>query len=287
MMFLGDLFSNRTRLDKRNEVVYNKNEVSIMKKMICADDKIWGKILKELPKDNNYKDEEKLLLVNVVLYLLSKKADFSLQLNWKQLESANTNDLGFPIGNNLNTNSLRRKFDRWRNNGVWANLLPIFYDNREYRWVTENGTYEVLLGCAKLVRDKSRDYKQYLEMVNDGYKSKEKDTEIKFKKKIEELEQELKKAQIECEQQKRKLDTIETVLTKKFNKERIELTNKASKAIYDKNCINKLNRFYVRKLNKYGYLPWLSKRPNQDIINNFSEILKIDITKDDFDIEAE
>ena len=222
-----------------------------MKRIICTEDKIWVEMLNVLPKDNNCKDEEKLLLVNAVIFLLSKKKEFSLHLNWKQLETINCGDIGCKENININVNSLRRKFDRWLNNGVWANLLPILYDNREYRWITENGTYEVLLGCAKLVRDKNRYYKHYFEMVNEGHKNKEKDTETKFKKEIEELEQKLKKVQIEYDNQKRKADTIEEELTKKFNKERNELIATANKAKYDMKQLNRENKKNIKKLEEY------------------------------------
>lgn len=123
---------NMTCLAQFFLIVYNKNwsdkyEILFYK----YDDPIWAEIVTKLPKDNNGKEEEKLQLLNVTLYLLSKKQKYSLQLKWESLKDDDfkNNCLlhGKSYYTDMNVDSLSKKFDRWHNNGTWEKILPIFF----------------------------------------------------------------------------------------------------------------------------------------------------------------
>lgn len=150
--------------------VYNEIEVIDLKyKEINKDDEIWTRLSDKLPRDNNDRENEKLLLINAVVYLLSKvKGQYSLQLKWKELEGGSIKSI-FDIDNDveeefiksIKIDSLRKKFDRWRNDGIWERLLPVFQKSK-YVWITNDGTYEVLLICSKFIRDKHMQNQDYI-----------------------------------------------------------------------------------------------------------------------------
>ena len=126
-----------------------------MYKYVNFEDEIWEQITRVLPEDNNNKTEEKLLLINAVLYLLHEKQAYHSQLHWLKLENdvikniyILNNSEDFTECNKVNINSLRRKFNRWRSCGIWEALLPIFDNFKKYSWITEIGRYEVFLICS-------------------------------------------------------------------------------------------------------------------------------------------
>ena len=54
-------------------------------KYINFESSIWGEIYKILPKSKKDKSEEKLLLVNSVLFLVENKEKYGLKLHWKMV----------------------------------------------------------------------------------------------------------------------------------------------------------------------------------------------------------
>lgn len=184
-----------------------------MYKYINRTDEIWDKILPLLPKDNNKKEEEKLILINSVFYLQDCKRKnneekYSLQLHWDRLEN-NIDNILLPKENivkekgSIDNNTLRKKFDDWRNKGIWERLLPIFAESSTYCWITKEGRYEVFLICSSFIRDKNK------ERIKDiKHQCKE-----KYKDKIKEIRQE----------------NIDLKNSNKYLKKRIQELNRTSK----------------------------------------------------------
>ena len=104
-------------------------------------DDVWGRLEAVLKSDKSTwrgKSESKWLFIEGVLSLLKDKKEFSTSLNWKNLNPK--------YGNSL---SQCRTFNRWRDNGIWEKLLPVFASRANYAWVAKLGTYEVLLKNCK------------------------------------------------------------------------------------------------------------------------------------------
>ena len=158
-------------------------------KYINSNDEIWKKILPLLPKDNNDKENEKLILINSVFYLQDykrkNKDEYSLQLHWNRLEN-DINKILIGKGNivkeikKIDNDTLRRKFDDWRNKGVWEKLLPIFDESSTHCWITQEGMYEVFLICSSFIRNKNVE-----QIKNIRYQCKE-----EFKEKIQAIKHE-------------------------------------------------------------------------------------------------
>lgn len=258
-------------------------------KYINSDDKIWSEILEKLPKDNNNKEQEKLLLINVVLHLLFEKNEYSLQLNWKQLENGGINKIYISEDNspcnNVNIHSLRKKFDRWRNNGVWEKILPIFSDYSKYKKVTEDGTYEVLLVCSRFIRDKNRNRQHRIDMENEGHQNNIEEINRLHNEQLDKLKKEIKSKDYKISTLKKRINALPyNDKIRILKNEKLELGNIVRNTQCEMNRVIKMNRFYVRKLNSYGYSPALSKRINIDRINNFREVLG-SITDEDEELD--
>ena len=254
---------------------------------INPDDPIWAEIVTKLPKDNNGKEEEKLQLLNVTLYLLYKKQKYSLQLKWESLKDDDFKNTCLSHGNSyyadINVDSLRKKFDRWRNNGTWEKILPIFFQYGKYRWVIADGRYEVFFVCSKFIRDKNKNHKHSLKLQNIVHQQELADLKIKHDAKVAELNNDIANRDNEIwrlKQSNYKKHEKNYKEQEKFNQEMRNLLNERNKAILKANEIEKMNRFYVRKLHQYGYSP-VGKNLDIKYLNNFNEVLKSSKRDDD------
>lgn len=247
-------------------------------KYINSDDKIWNKILKKLPKDNNNKEQEKLLLVNVVLHLLLEKDKYSLQMNWKQLENGGINKVLISEDNvqcnNINIHSLRKKFDRWRNNGVWEKILPIFSDYSKYKKITEDGTYEVLLVCSRFIRDKNRNRQQRIDIENEGHQNNIKDIKHFYDAQLDNLKKEIEAKDNEISNLNKKINgSIYNDKIHTLENENLKLKNIVNSTQYEMKQLSRISKFCVQKLDTYGYSPASSKGTSINLINYFREVL--------------
>ena len=219
---------------------------------INPDDPIWAEIVTKLPKDNNRKEEEKLQLLNVTLYLLYKKQKYSLQLKWESLKDDDFKNTCLSHGKSyyadINVDSLRKKFDRWRNNGTWEKILPIFFQYGKYRWVIADGRYEVFLVCSKFIRDKNKNHKHSLELKDRDLEKKLTDLKIEHDAEVAELKETIA-------YKNREINSLKLENSKKqkeLNQEIIDLRKEKNTAILERNEMEKLNRFYVRRFHELG-----------------------------------
>lgn len=123
-------------------------------------DDMWKRIETVLKKDKDTwrgKSAEKRFFVKGTLSLLINKKEFSTRLKWS--------DLNPNYGNYL---SQCRKFNRWRNDGIWEKLLPIFAERANYSWIAELGTYEVLLKNGKSLVKINKAIKEMYDMEKDN-----------------------------------------------------------------------------------------------------------------------
>ena len=270
-----------------------------MYKYVNSEDKIWQKIEEVLPKDNNNKTEEKLLLINAVLYLLQEKQSYHSQLHWRKLENDGIKNIyipndseGFTEIDKVNINSLRRKFDRWRRCGIWETILPIFDNFKKYTWITEIGRYEVFLICSHFAcaKHKIEEYRHELNKKGSETRLMTQDKKICEQSEMIEQQKELIKQlnnniyelkntirhQTDC------IAQLEQKLSKRLkgeptndNMTENNMHNRKMDSLeYNYNQALKLKDKYIRKLLDYGYNPSCSKRENIDVINDFRDYLK-------------
>lgn len=130
-------------------------------------------------------------------------------------------------------------------------------------------TYEVFLVYSKFVRDKNKNHKHSLKLQNINHKKKLADLKIKHDAEIAKLEETIAYKNREI----KSLELKNNNEQKKLNKEIIDLRKEKGQAAFERNNIEKINRFYVRKLHQLYYSP-VKKNLDIKYLNNFNEVLK-------------
>lgn len=256
-------------------------------KYINFESSIWGEIYKILPKSKKDKSEEKLLLVNSVLFLVENKEKYGLKLHWKQLENDGIKNIcacadsnNAIDGKNVNVNSLRKKFNRWRDMGVWEMLLPIFDKYKEYHFVTNVGTYEVFLKCVKFANYKNKSEFQTSELNMQSVNAKNIDQKKLIneqKQKIQDLKADIKSGYCErakkCDKNecdKKKMIKLRTNI-KNLRKEMWDIKKEIGNLRKERRDFVIVQNKCIRRLIREGYDPARQKRPNQLMVDVFAE----------------
>ncbi len=114
-----------------------------MTELIKKNSDLWIELRPLIP-DNNYYSND-LHFINSVLNLLKEKETitknnrFISSLDWKNMKPANWRS------------TYNRRFNRWRNNGVWEQMLPVLIKYSGFAWLGNPYVYTLLL----------KDYKSY------------------------------------------------------------------------------------------------------------------------------
>ena len=241
-----------------------------------VDDAMWTNIVAELRKEDwRGKEQEKRNLINTVLYLLyQSKGQFSLQLHWNLLNESD----GIEYLKFAKSDSMRHTFDRWRNNGLWERLLPIITKKSKYRWLLDNGTYEVLLRSNKIVRDRNlslkKDQERQDKLLSDEHNKELNHLNAQHKMELQRRDETISELKSTIDMKSKEIKALKNGSEVKKLKQEIEKQiREKSTYIRDNIDLKQLNRFYVRKLYHMGYDPLKVKKANPLVINNFREVL--------------
>lgn len=243
-----------------------------MKRYELTDD-MWKRIETVLKKDKDTwrgKSAEKRLFVEGVLSLLINKKEFSTSLNWCNLDQH--------YGNYL---SQCRTFNRWRNDGIWEKLLPLFAERANYSWIAEFGTYEVLLKNGKSIAKINKTIKDLYDIEkNDLYNDieAEKNRNERLQAKLENLENDIKEKDKTIQKLNReKQNLINGCYTERIvQKQKSKLKEKAKDIANLQNEIinlTRFNRMYIDRLYRRGYRP-SGRNTDQAFIDNFWSVAK-------------
>lgn len=104
-----------------------------MVEFIKEDDDIWEELKPLIPPNKQYSDD--VHFINSILTLLKARENnrFEKSLNWKQVEPYKL------------SSSYNRRFNRWRNDGVWEKFLSVFVRYKEFNWLGNPYIYTILL----------------------------------------------------------------------------------------------------------------------------------------------
>ncbi len=241
-------------------------EVVVMKHFELSDD-MWRRIETVLKKDKatwRGKSAEKRLFIEGVLSLLQNKKTFSTCLNWNNLDPK--------YGEKY---SQCRKFNRWRNNGTWEKLLPLFAERHNYCWIAELGTYEVLVRNRKMLIKTNRvtkdNYDIEKENLNEDIGNLINENKM-LKDKLEQLEHDIKERDINIQNLHKEIDSLKNgnhVRTLKKN-----MQEELNKSIRKNHSLSEFNKEYIKTLyNRYNYTP-SSRNSNQALIDNFWSVAR-------------
>lgn len=129
---------------------------------------VWAELKPLLPlckvKSEEEAEKDNLEFINAVLSVLSQKTRLSTRLYWGYFRQ--------------NASKYNLRFTRWRKDGVWERLLPVFVKYEEYLWLGNPYVYSILL----------KDYK-LLTLLNEFYLCNSTDVELTE----DEVQQKLKK----------------------------------------------------------------------------------------------
>lgn len=109
-----------------------------MIEFIKEEDKLWEE-LKPLIPVNKRPCSDDIHFVNSILTLLNKKEcieynnRFKTSLDWKLITPSNLRQ------------SYNRRFNRWREMGVWEQMLSVFVKYKDFRWLGNPYIYTILL----------------------------------------------------------------------------------------------------------------------------------------------
>lgn len=259
-------------LNLLNKSVIISVEVIAMKRFDLTDD-MWKRIETALKKDKatwRGKLAEKRLFIEGVLSLLQNKKTFSTCLNWNNLDPK--------YGDKY---SQCRKFNRWRNDGIWEKLLSLFAERSNYCWIAEPGTYEVLMNNGKslikinkIIKD---NYDMEKENLNEDINNLMNENKI-LKDRLEQLENDIKeKDSIIRNLKKEKAFLIKGCYTEQIVQNKNNKIKQKIKEIADiRNeniTLKSFNRIYINRLYSLGYKP-SKKNTNQAFIDNFWSVAK-------------
>ena len=229
-------------------------------------DGMWKAIETLLKKDKDKwrgKSAKKREFIDGVLSLLINKKIFSTRLNWGNL-----------VTENGNSASYCRTFNRWRNDGIWEKLIPLFAKRANYSWIAELGTYEVLLKDGKSLIEINKAIKDNYNMErNNLYEDIEKE-----KSHNEELTLEIEKLKNEIKEKDSNVSKLNNTIISLGNGKYIKsLRRKHKHDIYKLQNevidLKRFNRMYIDRLYRYGYRP-SGKNTDQAFIDNFWSVAK-------------
>lgn len=136
-----------------------------MIEFVKEEDKLWEE-LKPLIPLNRQPYSNDIYFVNSILTLLEKKVSdkynnrFVTSLNWELITPPNWRP------------SYNRRFNRWRENGVWEKMLCVLVKYKDFRWLGNPYIYTILLRDYKFFTSLNKlylcsIYEGEIEMLND------------------------------------------------------------------------------------------------------------------------
>lgn len=229
-------------------------------------DGMWKSIETLLKNDKDKwrgKSAKKRQFIDGVLSLLINKKIFSTRLNWSNL-----------VTENGNSASYCRTFNRWRNDGTWEKLIPLFAKRANYSWIAELGTYEVLLKDGKSLIKINKAIKDNYDMERNNLCEdieKEKNHNEELKQEIEKLKKVIKEKEDNISKLTKTINKFKNnEHIKKLNREHIDEIHKIQNEVIN---LKRFNRIYVARLYQRNYRP-SSKNTDQAFIDNFWSVAK-------------